>query len=498
MVRSPLPKVLFVTSELYPLVKTGGLGDVSAGLPAALRARGVDVRILIPGYSQVLDGVRAKRAIAWISPAVGSFPDARLLSGRAPDTDVPLLIVDCPALYLREGGPYQDRDGQDWPSNYMRFGLLCYLAAQLGTEQRPIAWRPDLVHCNDWQAGLAPTYLHFASQPKAASVQTIHNLGFQGIFPAHTLALLGLPAESFNMNGVEYYGSVSFLKAGLFYADRITTVSPTYAAEIQTEPLGMGLQGLLATRSPDLIGVLNGIDTAGWDPAHDTLIARQYSSISLPDKSANKLALQSRFGLRAGAEIPLLGSIGRLTAQKGIDLLLEIAPRLLYLPAQLVLLGTGDSEYERALQALAAEAPHSIAVTIGFDEELAHLITAGSDMFLMPSRFEPCGLNQMYSQRYGTPPVAHATGGLVDSITDCNAATLQAGTASGFLFTSAQAGAFYAAVVRAMVAFRDQSVWQQVQRNAMQRDFSWGSSAKAYLSVYQSLTGIPAGATSVG
>jgi starch synthase len=479
------PRVLFVTSELAPLIKTGGLADVSAGLPLALRQSGVDVRLLVPGYPQILFALRARRQVATL-PAFAGLPEARLLATHAPG-ELPLWVIECPALYRRLGGPYADNTGVDWPDNYLRFGLLSHVAALLASDATPLTWRPDVVHCNDWQAGLAPAYLHFLDAPAAASVITIHNLAFQGIFPRPRLPELGLPASSFSVAGVEYHGSISFLKAGLFYADRITTVSPSYAEEIQTEAMGFGLQGLLATRAKHLTGILNGIDTQEWDPATDAHLASRYDPATLERKVPNKLALQERLGLRVDPTIPLLGMVSRLTYQKGIDLVLAIAPLLLSLGVQFAVLGSGDAALQEALQALAREHPGEMGIQLGYNEELAHWIEAGADIFLMPSRFEPCGLNQMFSQRYGTPPVVHATGGLADSVIDCVPATLEDGSASGFVFQQPEIEAFAAAVARALRTYRDPRQFSIVQRGGMARDFAWRRSAAQYLTVYQSL-----------
>ncbi|MGE5027937.1 MAG: glycogen synthase GlgA, partial [Betaproteobacteria bacterium] len=350
--------------------------------------------------------------------------------------------------------------------------------AILGSDAPPLSFRPDIVHCNDWQSALAPALLHYAPGKKAKTVMTIHNLAFQGIFPAETFDQSGLPPESFNMEGVEYYGNFSFLKAGLYYADHITTVSPTYAREIQREPLGFGMQGLLAKRRANLTGIVNGIDTHDWNPAVDPHLAQNYDAATLTGKAANKRALQERMGLAPDPDVPLLGVISRITHQKGVDLLLEIAPRLLAEPAQIVLLGTGDAELENGFRRLALAHPGKTGIMIGFDEGLSHLIEAGADLFLMPSRFEPCGLNQMYSQRYGTPPVVHATGGLADTVAD---------GVSGFLFEPMTAEGFYASVQRALAAYRDNKAWRQIQRNGMKQDFSWKKSAEDYLALYGSI-----------
>ena len=324
-------RVLFATSEVAPLIKTGGLADVSAALPAALRDMGVDMRVLMPGYPQVLKALPQLQAVKEMA-ASHSFPAVRLLEGELPG-GVPLWVVDCPELYLRGGGPYQDEHGMNWVDNPLRFGLLSKIAAVLGSAESPLGWRPDVVHCNDWQTALAPAYLRF-SNGAAPSVMAIHNLAFQGVFPPQTTMELGLPPECFQMEGVEFYGNLSFLKAGLHYADHITTVSPSYAEEIQTDELGFGLQGLLASRRNILTGIVNGIDTDEWNPATDPNLARPYDATDMRGKLANKLELQRRIGLRSDPEVLLFGLVSRFTHQKGLDVVLEIAPQLVALPAQ--------------------------------------------------------------------------------------------------------------------------------------------------------------------
>jgi starch synthase len=479
-------KVLFATSEIAPLIKTGGLADVSGALPAALRAIVVDVHVLVPGYKQVIAQLLQHDVAATFDDLPG-FPPARLLSSAMPN-GVPLLVLDCPSLYQREGGPYQNVTGHDWADNALRFGLLSRVAAVLGSSASPLKWHPDLVHCNDWQTGLTPAYLHFT--PGAVpSVTAIHNLAFQGIFPAATVQQLHLPPSCFSIDGVEYYGNMSFLKAGLFYADHITTVSPNYAKEIQREELGFGMQGLLATRSDHLTGILNGIDTDEWNPATDPHLASHYSSANMSGKAADKEALQGRMGLEVEPDMPLLGVVSRFTHQKGLDLLLEIAPLLTELPVQLAMLGTGDVLMQKTARDLSHRYPGRIGVVIGFSEALSHQIEAGADMFVMPSRFEPCGLNQLYSQRYGTPPIVHATGGLVDSVVDCTAATLQDGTASGFMFDGMSAENLYAAIQRAVSLYREKSKWEVLRKNCMAKNFSWQNSAEAYRAVYRKVSG---------
>ncbi|HTO45306.1 MAG TPA: glycogen synthase GlgA [Burkholderiales bacterium] len=477
--------VLFVTSEVAPLIKTGGLADVAGSLPAALMHAGVDARVLVPGYKQVMEGVKSKGRLAAF-PALGDMPASQILAGKLP-SGVPLMIIDCPRLYDRPGGPYQDSSGSDWPDNAVRFGLLSYVGAVLSGAASPISWRPRLIQCNDWQTGLAPAYLHFMPGDKARSLVTIHNLAYQGVFPPTTASRLGLPPSSFGPDGVEYYGNMSFLKAALYYADHITTVSPNYAREIQQEPLGMGMQGLLAHRAGALTGILNGIDTDAWDPETDPYIHRYYNAVRLPAKQENKQALQERMGLAVDEKVPLLATIGRFTYQKGLDLLLEIAPDLVRLPAQLAVLGAGDAALQDAFQALARANAGRVAVQVGYDEGLAHQIEAGADIFLMPSRFEPCGLNQMYSQRYGTPPVVHDTGGLHDSVVDCQTITLADKSATGFLFEPMSRDGFTVAVRRSVEAYHDKKTWRQLQKNGMARDFSWDASAQRYIALYESL-----------
>lgn len=477
-------RVLFVTSEITPLIKTGGLADVSAALPAALHEMAVDIRILLPGYPQVLKALPQLEIAAEIS-LQPSFPVARLLTGSL-SNGVPLLVIECAELYERGGGVYQDEHGFDWPDNALRFGLLSKIAALLGCTNSPLDWKPDIVHCNDWQTGLTPAYLHF-SDGAVPCVMTVHNLAFQGVFPPQIVTELGLPIECFQPDGVEFYGNLSFMKAGLYYANHITTVSPSYANEIQTDALGFGLQGLLAYRRENLTGILNGIDITEWDPATDPNLAHPYNLTDISGKSANKQELQKRMGLHVDPDLPLFGLVSRFTPQKGVDLVLEIAPQLISLPAQLVLLGSGDMEMQRTALELTHHHSGQISAYVGFNEALSHLIEAGADIFLMPSRFEPCGLNQMYSQRYGTPPVVHATGGLIDTVLDCNATSLEQGIASGFVFHNMDTLSLLATAGRAAITYHDKKTWRALQHNCMIKDFSWGQSATAYHHIYTHL-----------
>jgi starch synthase len=477
--------VLFATSECVPWVKTGGLGDVAGALTAALRRDGIDARVLMPAYRSL--SARAGKVVAAID-ATPLLPAATLLDATLP-SGVPALLVDCPSLFDRDGGPYQDTNGIDYADNAQRFAMLSRVAALLALDSSPFHWRPEVLHCNDWQTAPAPALVHFAGRPRARTLLTIHNLAFQGVFDGDLTSLLGLPREAFGIDGVEYYGRTSFLKAGLVFADALSTVSHTYAREIQRAPLGMGLEGVLAARRNALTGILNGIDNQAWDPAADPLIEANYDATTLVSKARNKAALQRELGLDERPERPLFGVVSRLTEQKGSDLVAALAERIASLPAQLAVLGSGDAGITARFQRAALAHPRSVAKKIGFDEGLAHRIEAGADFFLMPSRFEPCGLNQMYSQRYGTPPIAHATGGLIDSVIDATPQTLENGTATGFLFAEPTESALWSAMMRALEVYAHARKWQAIQRAGMARDFSWQPRSREYAALYRKLVG---------
>jgi starch synthase len=477
-------KILFATSEIAPWVKTGGLGDVAGALPAALRAAGHDVRVLVPAYPALLKSFPEAKEVArphWLG---GLLPTPGLREAVAPD-GTPLLLLDYAPYYDRPGNPYLGPEGRDWLDNHLRFGLLSRVAAWLGSAASTLNWQPDVIHCHDWQTGLAPAYLNYLPGRQAKTLFTVHNLAFQGLFDHASLFELGLPDAAWSMHGVEYYGYLSFLKAGLQHADAISTVSPSYAREIQTDAEGMGMADLLRHRSADLSGILNGIDTTLWNPATDPHLEQTYSARRFEGKAANKAALQAQLGLEPRPDLPLLAVVSRLTEQKGLDLLLEVAPQILKTPAQLVVLGSGGSALEHGWTALARKHKSRCAVKIGFDEGLAHRIEAGADIFLMPSRFEPCGLNQMYSLRYGTPPVVRATGGLADTVID--AADARHG--NGFVFGPATTAALLLAVQRAIAAWQDPELWRRLQKRGMARDSSWLESARHYVALYQKLAG---------
>lgn len=478
-------KVLFVTSEIAPWVKTGGLGDVAAALPPALARQGADVRVLTPRYPALREAFADARPLVQLPGFGGALPASELLQAHM--GDIPLLLLDCPAFFDRPGNPYLGPEGRDWLDNHLRFGLLSRVAARLSSDASPLDWRPDILHCNDWQTALAPYYLRFYEPGGAASVMTIHNLAFQGVFAPQLLDDLALTGKDWHIDGVEYYGQLSFLKAGLRHADWITTVSPTYAREIQSDEGGMGLGGLLASRADHLTGILNGIDTEIWNPATDPFLPEHYDREHLAGKAHCKRALQRDLGLVERDDRPLFGIVSRLTHQKGLDLVAAIGDALIDLPAQLVVLGSGERAVENEFRSLAARHPGQVSVTIGFDEPLSHRIEAGADCFLMPSRFEPCGLNQMYSLAYGTPPLVRATGGLADTVTDCRPETLANGTATGFVCIPATAEALFETIQRAAACWRDKASWRSLQQNGMARDFGWAQPARQYLDVYQRL-----------
>lgn len=479
-------RVLFATPEIAPWVKTGGLGEVAASFALALRDEGVDLRVLVPYYPALQKVFPDAPVVAELKNPGGELPDS-VLHAATTAAGIPLLLLDNPACYQRPGNPYLGPGDRDWADNDIRFGLLGRVAAWLGSDACALDWRCEIVHCNDWQTGLAPAYLHYLPQRRARSVITVHNLAFQGIFEKQALARLGLPDHAWHINGVEYYGRLSFLKAGLQHADAITTVSPSYAREIQTDEGGMGLGGLLRWRGDSLVGILNGIDTKFWNPASDAFIDAHYDSERIEAKAANKLALRRELGLDTHDDVPLLGVVSRLTKQKGLDLLPRIADALAKIPVQLAILGNGEPVLEQQLVKLAQHHPGMFATTIGFDERMAHRIEAGADIFLMPSRFEPCGLNQMYSLRYGTPPIVRATGGLADTVVDCNAATVRDGSANGFVFKDVSSAQLLATVRRAVNAWRNPVLWRRLQRQGMTADFSWQKSVRNYADVYEGL-----------
>ena len=479
--------VLSVASEIFPLVKTGGLADVTGALPAALAEEGVAVRSLIPGYPEVMGAIERARAVRTENDLFGGR--ARLLAAHAAGLD--LLVLDAPHLYQRPGNPYLGPDGRDWPDNAIRFAALARVAADIGNGMLK-GYRPDVLHAHDWQAGLAPALLHYRGGARPGTVMTAHNVAFPGKAPRDLLATLGLPPRSYAIDGVEFHGSISLLKAGLQFSDRITTVSPTYAAEIRTEEAGMGFDGLLRARADVLSGILNGIDTTIWDPATDTMIAAQFDRSTIANRDANKAALQTRMGLTPEPSAPLFGVVSRLTWQKGMDILLACLPTLRALGAQLVLVGSGDAEIEAAIRTAAAEEPDRIGCVIGYDEALAHAMQAGVDALLVPSRFEPCGLTQLCALRYGAVPVVARVGGLVDTIIDANAAALATGVATGVQFAPINERGLEVALRRTVALYRDPDVWRRLPENGMASDVSWRDPARQYAALFRGLMAVRA------
>ncbi|WP_421855086.1 glycogen synthase GlgA [Oricola sp.] len=471
-------KALSVASECAPLIKTGGLADVAGALPAAMKAEGWQLRTLLPGYPAVMAAVK-RGHVVWEEPDLMGGP-ARVVAGKASKLDI--LALDAPHLFDRKGAIYLGPDGRDWPDNPERFAALSWIAARLaidGVEN----WKPEVVHLHDWQAGLVPVYLRdMAGNDAPGTLLTIHNIAFHGHAPAERLTSLRLPASGFHPGGFEYYGRINALKAGLVYADKLSTVSPTYAEQLLLPEFGMGLDGVLRSRRADLTGILNGIDTTVWNPAEDPLVTAYKSP---KRKTANKAALQLEFEL-PGSKGPLAVVVSRLTEQKGLDLLLEALPAFLRRGGQLALLGAGDDVLERAWLAAAAEYD-SVGVRIGYDEALSHRLIAGGDAIVVPSRFEPCGLTQLYGLRYGTIPVVALTGGLADTVISANDAGLKAGVATGLQFHPVTASALTGALLRLCDLYEDTQVWQRMQRKAMRHPVDWASSAPRYAALYEAL-----------
>ncbi len=475
------PHVLSVASEVYPLVKTGGLADVAGALPAALAPYGVTLTTFVPGYPAVMAALERRQILARYDDLFGV--PARFVAGTAKGID--LVVLDAPALFAREGGLYVRPDGTDWPDNWRRFAAFGKAAADIATGAVP-GLRPDLLHAHDWQAAMAAAYLHYAGAATPAVV-TIHNMAFQGIFPRDVFPDLRLPASAFAMDGVEYYGNVGFLKAGLQTAAAVTTVSPTYAEEIREPEFGMGLEGLIEARKDRVFGIVNGIDTKVWNPATDENLAAVYDAAALHGRERNRRAVEAAFGLSGGG--PIFSVVSRLTEQKGMDVLAAAVDAVTETGARLAILGSGDKDLEAAFAAAAARRPGRIGVKIGYDEKLSHLMQGGADAILIPSRFEPCGLTQLYGLRYGSVPVAARTGGLADTIIDANEAALASGAATGFLFDGVTEKSLVRAIKRAVAAFADRSVWRTLQAQGMKADFSWTRSGRKYADLYRRIIG---------
>ena len=480
-------RALQVCAELYPLLKTGGLADVTGALPPALALLGCDTRVLVPGFPALRDGIQEQQLVTDLSGRFG--PEAvRLYRGRMPGGATLVYVIDAPQFYDRPGNPYSDSAGQDYLDNDRRFALLGRVAAWIA-EGGDGQWRPQVVHAHDWHAGLAMAYLkareHQTGQRVAGSVYTVHNLAYQGIFSSWSFGALGLPDYFFNQYGLEYHGQVSFMKAGLYYADKLTTVSPTYAREIQQPEQGCGLDGLLASRAHDLHGIINGVDPAIWNPATDRLLPASYDAANLAGKAACKRALQEQMGLAQRDDALLFCVVSRLTEQKGLNLVLAGLPALLERGGQLALLGSGDPGMEAAFLEAARASPAAVAVKIGYDEALSHRLIAGADVILVPSRFEPCGLTQLYGLAYGTLPLVHRVGGLADSVADSSLENLAEDRATGFTFEGFALPGYDAAMRRAFALHARPADLARVQRCAMRQQFSWDVAARQYAALYQ-------------
>ncbi len=475
----PAMRVLAAVSEIYPLVKTGGLADVAGALPLALAKLGVEVRSLVPGYPAVMRALtQVDSELVLVRHDLFGGP-ARVLAAEV--AGLALLVLDAPHLYDRPGGPYVDQNGHDWWDNPVRFAALSRIAADIGQGALP-GWAPDVVHCHDWQTALAVAYLHDAAGPRPRTVMTIHNLAFTGQVPMGLRETLGLPPESLTMDGVEFYGAIGYLKAGLRFADAITTVSPTYAQEIQTPAFGCGFDGLLRTRRAALHGILNGIDTDVWNPETDSHLVSRYSAKNLAARAPNKPWLQERMGLAVDPHALLLGVVSRLTVQKGMDLLLEALPALLATGAQLALVGNGDPALEAGFRAAAQAHPGRVGVVIGYDEALAHQMQAGMDALLMPSRFEPCGLTQMCALRYGAVPVVTRVGGLADTVIDANEAAVRAGVATGVVLSAVGVAGLEAGLARTAALWAAPPVWAGLGANVMRQAVGWDEAVGQYVS----------------
>lgn len=474
-------KVLAVTSEIYPLVKTGGLADVAGALPHALKPHSVETRTLVPGYPALLAKLGHTNKVMTFLDVLGER--AALL--EAHHEGLHLLVLDIPALYQREGGLYGDSTGADFADNWRRFAALSFVAAELAAGALD-GYQPDLVHAHDWQAAMAPVYMRFGRAHAVPSVLTIHNIAFQGMFGSHVFGYLGLPPHAYAVDALEYYGHVGYLKGGLQSATAITTVSPSYAQEILQHEFGMGLEGVIASRLSDLSGIVNGIDTDVWDPDTDPHLAKNYSASSLRRRSANRAALCRRFDLDNDTG-PLFCVVSRLTGQKGMDVLADVVDELVSHGGKLAILGSGEPWIERALKDASDRHPGRVGMVIGYDEPLSHLMQAGSDAIIIPSRFEPCGLTQLYALRYGCVPVVARTGGLTDTIIDANEAALSSRVATGFKFSPVTPASLSLALRRVFAAYADPQIWTRLQTRGMKSDVSWDMSAARYVSLYSRL-----------
>jgi len=483
--------ILYVSPEVAPFAKTGGLADVAGALPKALKDLGHDIRIMMPKYGCISERKYVLREVIRLREIPVRLGQREYVvsakSAFLPDSKVQVYFIDYPPYFDRDSLYVNPSTGKDWSDNPERFALFCRAVLEV---LKVLHWQPDVIHCNDWQTALIPAYLKTRLREDAffsrvSTLLTIHNLAYQGVFEPSVLEVIDLPQELFLPGGpVEFFGKVNFLKAGIVYADAISTVSEKYAEEIQTEEFGAGLNGVLRRRASDIHGILNGADYNVWNPETDEFIPHKYSASDLSGKQRNKEALLTQVGLPYNPEVPVIGMISRLAEQKGFDILAEAMERIMAMNVQMVLLGTGDPKYHKMFEKFAKKYPSKLSVNLRFDEPLAHLIEAGSDMFLMPSRYEPCGLNQIYSLRYGTIPIVRFTGGLADTIQDYDPET---GRGNGFVFRDYNAEALVEAIQRALNVYQDRTTWTKLVKNAMRQDFSWSVSAKKYVALYKKI-----------
>ena len=486
-------RVLHAAAEIYPLLKTGGLADVAGALPAVLKEQGADVRLILPGMPAIIGGLRDLEPVATLGPAFGAA-QLTLRLGRMPDGDLSAYVLDAPWLFDRPGNPYLGPHGLEWPDNPYRFAAFGWAAAHLAFGELDPAWCADILHCHDWHTGLAPAYLRANPASRVRTVFTIHNLAFQGHFPLQVFRELALPAALLNADGLEFHGQGNFMKSGLVFSDVLTTVSPRYALEIRTPEFGWGLEGVLSARGSRLSGILNGVDYEVWDPATDRLLPANYSPQSVQGKAVCKAAMQAASGLEINLEAPLFVAVTRLADQKGTDLILAALPALLRMGGQLIVLGTGERYLQDALEAAARASPRSVGAQFSYDEEMAHRMVAAADVILVPSRFEPCGLTQMYGLRYGTLPLVRRVGGLADTVIDADATPAHGGdhgsagtAATGFVFDRATPLALEATIARAISLYADKDRWRQMMQNGMAQDYSWAASATRYRELYDAL-----------
>lgn len=480
-------RVLFASSEIHPLAKTGGLADVSEALPLALAELGIDIQLIMQGYPSAVDQVVDKHVTAVLHDVLG-FENVRLVQARMPKTGLPVWLIDCPALFKREGGPYQDPKGNEWQDNAVRFAMLNHVAAKLSLGTTPIKWRPDVAHANDWHTGLLPALLAGKKAERPATIFTIHNMAYQGLFSAEVLEQIGCDTDGLDPNCLEFFGKILFLKAGIHFGDHLTTVSPTYAREIMTPEFGYGLDGLLQKRNRDVSGILNGVDYGIWDPRHDPILPDRYDPDDMSGKQTCKRSLQKAYGLDIDHDRPIIAFISRITHQKMADCVLEVLPWIESQGAQIILVAEGENDLESGFLQAAQHLPQ-VAVQVGYDEPSAHRLLAGADILLAPSRFEPCGLTHLYAMRYGTIPVVRCTGGLADTVIDGTASAHGDAGATGYVFQECTTRDMMTALKAALDAFRYPLLWRHTMLNAVTADFGWEDSAKRYLALYQKLSG---------